>query len=51
MIGPYAVVHEFVNGILQGLENLLIGTLYLLTHHLHIAPEFLAVNLQRKSYY
>jgi hypothetical protein len=46
MVSPHTVVHKLVNGILKGLVNLLIGTLDLLTHHLHIAPEFLALQLQ-----
>jgi hypothetical protein len=41
VVGPYPVVHEFINGILHGLEHLLVGTLNLLTDYLHIAPELL----------
>jgi hypothetical protein len=43
MVGPNPVIHKLVNGILHGLENLFVGSLDLLTHHLDIAPEFLAV--------
>jgi hypothetical protein len=42
MTGPCPVVHKFVNGILEGLENLLVGTLNLLGNHLHVTVQFRA---------
>jgi hypothetical protein len=42
MVGPYPVVHELINGILQCLKYLFIGSLDLLTHHLNITSQFLS---------
>jgi hypothetical protein len=49
MGGPHPVVHEFVDGILQRLENLLVGALNLLAYHLYIAPEFLCSQKTRQQ--
>jgi len=49
MVGPSAVIHEFVQVRLHGLKQVPVDSLYPVRGNTDVAPEFLAVPIRKEN--